>query len=177
MSVNAYKFIITLYGTPFIRTLLLVCVFAIAELSFVGPQGFGFFSCFHAKRKAIFFLMWSVEYFLILAVVFCLVLCLEYYRLLIWIGFCFLRSFCLPEGEACPAVHSPLEGSALLCVVLTLPEAAEVTEGICRGTKLLFPHPRAALAGHLLLLLNEGSGQTPLSWLEVHVQFALAAAK
>lgn len=37
MSVNAYKFIITVYGTPFIKTKLLVCVFAIAELSFVGP--------------------------------------------------------------------------------------------------------------------------------------------
>lgn len=46
MSVNAYKFIITLYETPFYKNPALgVCVVAIAELSFVGPQGFVLF-CF-----------------------------------------------------------------------------------------------------------------------------------
>jgi len=51
MSVNAYKFIIILYGTSFIRTLLLGCVFAIAELSFVDPQGFEFFLASMLKGK------------------------------------------------------------------------------------------------------------------------------
>lgn len=74
-------------------------------------------------------------------------------------------------------MHSSLEGSALVSVALPLPEAAEVTEGTCGGTRLLFLHSKAALAGHVLLLLNEDSGQTALPWLEVHVQFALAAAK
>lgn len=162
MSVNAYEFLITLWNTIYKNPPLGVCL-CNSWAIFCRSSRLWFFSCSCAKRKAIFFLRWSVEYFLILAVVFCLVLHLEYYKLLIWVGFHFLRSFCLPGGEACPAVHSPLEGSALVCVALTLPEAAEVTEGTCGGTKLLFLHLEAALAGHILLLLNEGSGQTPLS--------------
>lgn len=49
---------------------------------------------------------------------------------------------------------------------------AEVTEGTWGGTKLHFPYPKTAFAEHIQLLLNEA-----LSWLEMQVQFALAAAK
>lgn len=175
MSVNAYKFIIALYRID--KNLALGVCLCNSWAIFCRSSRHWAFCCFHAKRKVIFFLRWSVEYFLTLVTVFCLVLCLEYSKLLIWVGFCFLRSFCLPGGEACPAVCSSLGGSALVSVALPLPEAAEVTEGTCGGTRLLFLHSKAALAGHVLLLLNEDSGQTPLPWLEVHVQLALAAAK
>lgn len=118
MSVNAYEFLITLWNTIYKNPPLGVSL-CNSWAIFCRSSRLWFFSCFHAKRKVIFFLRWSVEYFLILAIVFCLVLRLEYYKLLVWVGFHFLGSFCLPGGETCPAVHSPLEGSLSLGLCCT----------------------------------------------------------
>jgi len=59
-------------------------------------------------------------------------------------------------------VHSPFEGSALVSVALTLPEAVEAIEGTCGGSKLLFPNPKAALAGYISQ--NHTESQNVRNW-------------